>query len=109
MLELTDVPRPRVPEQGLYCIVREALDRISVPRPMKFEKIQGQRDDVFGPLSKWRQVDLDRIQAIQQILPELAGGQDLSEIRVGSRENADVHLPDLRRADALDLPGLQYA
>ena len=109
MFELADVPRPRVPEQGLYRIVCEALDRISVPRAMKFEKIQGERHDVVAPLSKRRQTDLDCIQAIQQILPELPGGHDLSEIRVGSRKNANVHLPDLGRADTLDLPGLEYA
>jgi hypothetical protein len=65
MLELTDVPRPRVPEQGPYRIVGEALDCVSIARAMTFEEVQCERHDVFAPLSQRRQADLDRIQAIK--------------------------------------------
>ena len=60
---------------------------------------------------RWRspQLDLDGVEAKQEILAKAAGRSFGVEIRVGGGEHTDVDLAGRRRADALELTGLEHA
>ena len=64
--------------------------------------------EVLFPLAQRGQPDDNGVQAIEQILTK-ATGRDLGrEIGVRCGQHADVHVANARRADPLDLAGLQH-
>src|SRR5205807_8368058 len=69
----------------------------------------GQRLYVFAALGQRREVNLDRVEAEEEVLAEAARGDLLLEVGVRRRDDAHVRAPRLRRADALELAGLQHA
>ena len=46
--------------------------------------------DVFGPLAERRQVDLDHVQSIVEILPELTFLDHRLEAAIGRRDDANI-------------------
>ena len=67
------------------------------------QEVVGERGNVVTPLPQRRQLDLDRVEAEQEVLAEPAGGDLLVQVRVGGRENANVDAPCSRGADPLHL------
>ena len=54
--------------------------------------MRGQQRNVLAAIAQRRQMDLDRVQAEQQILAEAARGHLLVQVGVGRRDHAHVHL-----------------
>ena len=67
-----------------------------------------QRVDVIGPLPERRHVEVDDAQPVQEVLAELAGGNEVVQVAIGGGDHANV---DTRlrfvRADGLDLAVLE--
>ena len=72
------------------------------------EEMLHQRLHVLGPLPERRHVEVDDAQPVQQVLAELAGGDELVQVAIGGGDHAHVD-PRLRvvGADRLDLAVLE--
>src|SRR5205807_1315385 len=67
---------------------------LSTQRPCgAFEELVGEREDVFGPLSQGRELDVEDVQAVVEIAAELAATHEILERTVGGRDDAHVHRP----------------
>ena len=73
------------------------------------DEVPGQQRDVLAPLAQRRQRDRDDVQAVVEVLAELAFLDHLAQVGVGGRDDARVELDRARLADALDLPLLERA
>ena len=71
--ELADVPRPRVIEQNLPSGRRDFGSRSAQGLTELAEEVTSQREYVFRPVSKRRDVDLDNVQSAKKICAELPG------------------------------------
>src|SRR5467141_5232564 len=65
--------------------------------------------DVFAAVTQWRDVDLDGIQAKEEVLTEPAGSGLRVHVGVGGREHSHIDAPSGGRADALEIPRFQNA
>ena len=74
----------------------------------RHEVIDEQRD-VAPARAQRRHVQLDAAQAVVEIRPEASGLDERGETPVGRRHDADVNLPRVLPADALDGQILQHA
>ena len=72
------------------------------------EEMRDQRVHVLGPLPERRHVEVDDAQPVQEVLAELAGGDELVQVAIGGGDDAHVD-PRLRvvGADRLDLAVLE--
>jgi hypothetical protein len=71
--------------------------------------VAGEQGDVLPPVAQRRQVHLDGVEAEQQVLPESAGGDLGVQVGVGGRDQPHADLSRLRRAEPLELAGLDDA
>ncbi|HMB82336.1 MAG TPA: sigma 54-interacting transcriptional regulator, partial [Vicinamibacterales bacterium] len=67
------------------------------------QEVGGQRRNVLAAVAERRELDLDGVQAEQEILPEPPRGDFVAEVRVRGRHDAHVGLARPRRADALEV------
>ena len=65
--------------------------------------------NVFAPLAQRRQMNLDRVETEQQILPESSCRDFRVEVGVGRRDQPHVGLARPRRSETLELAGLEHA
>ena len=68
-----------------------------------------QLDDVLPPAAQGRDRDFQHVEAVEQILPEASGGDELVEVDVGRRDDAHVHGDHPVVADAPDFVLLEHA
>ena len=73
------------------------------------QEVVGEQRDVARPLAQRRDVDLDHVQAVEEVLAEAALLELLLEVAVGGGHDAHVHLEGLVAAHALELALLQEA
>jgi len=59
-----------------------------VPLGVLPEEVVRQRRDVLAPLAQRRQIDLDRVQAEEQVLAEAARRHFFPKVRVGRRDDS---------------------
>src|SRR5207247_2717715 len=85
---------------------REAL---AIALRVLAEEVLRDERDVLAPVSKRRQPDLDRVQPEQQILTESAPGHFFRKVRVRRGDDPNVHATGARRAEPLELAGLDDA
>ena len=52
-----------------------------------------QRVNVLGPLPERRHVEVDDAQPVQEVLAELAGGDEVVQVAIGGGDDANVHAP----------------
>src|SRR5258706_3535506 len=74
MIELTDVAGPRVIEQRLQRRRLEPGEVLAIALRVLPQEVRGQRRNVLTALAQRRQLDLDRVQPEEQVLPEAARG-----------------------------------
>jgi len=103
VLELADVPRPRVRDQGVEGGLSEALGRAAVAGPVLCEEVAGQQGDILGTLPQRRHLDGDDVEAVVEVLAERAGVHAGLWVAVGGGEDADVDVDGGGGADAGDL------
>ena len=70
VLELADVPRPIVVEQGLNRFGGKLEIRAFVLVAVFLEKVLGEKRDVLSALAERRKADVDDVQSVEEILPE---------------------------------------
>src|SRR5229473_3554630 len=108
VLELADVARPLVLDDGLQGLGAEAnlaLEGLAIAA----QEGIGEEDHVLTALAERRQVDGDHGESIVEILAEAAAAQGFVEALVGGRHHAHVDGDDLATAHPLDLALLQEA
>src|SRR4029450_10353014 len=64
---------------------------------------------VSPPLPQWREVDVEHIQPIVQIVPEVTQGHAFLDIAIGRRDHAHIHLDRLRPTDPKERAALEHA
>src|SRR5262245_31745396 len=73
------------------------------------QEVGRQRRNVLAPIAQRRQTDLDRVQPEKKILPKPARAHLFAEDRVRGGDDAHVDVTGSRRADTLEIAGLQHA
>ena len=109
VIELADVARPAVIEQGLHRALIEAGELLAVVPRVMLQEVRGERRNILAALAQRGHADLDGIEAEQQILAEAARRHFFVRIGVGRRQQAHVDAPRVRRSDPLEFAGLQHA
>src|SRR3954451_17188829 len=56
------------------------------------EQVFGQLSDVFDAVAKWRQEDLEGVDAIHEIFAEVAGGDHVWQIAMCSANDANINI-----------------
>ena len=96
VFEFAHVARPGILHQLLHGGGREANHLLAIAGAVAVEKVRGQQRDVFAPVAQCRQVNLNGVDAEEQILTEVACLGLLVETGVGGAQNPHVHAPGLR-------------
>src|SRR5688572_28945930 len=102
VFQLADVARPMIlieQFRRLWCQAPNLLPELAV---VPVDVIGGQQRDITAPLPQRRQRDGHHLQAIEQVLTELAGLDVLLEIAVGRGNDPDVDADIGKTADALE-------
>src|SRR5512137_950624 len=107
--QFAHVSRPGVGLKRLHGLARHLGDLLAHPRGEFLEKSPDQHRDVLGPLTERRHADGKYVESVVEIFPEAPGAQILSQVTVGGRDDADVHLDGVGAAQALELAFLQDA
>src|SRR5690242_7238034 len=69
----------------------------------------GQWNDVFAPLAKSRQMNRDDLEAEIKVIAKSALGDEVLQIAIAGRNQADIHPNRLIVADARNLMILEHA
>ena len=109
VLELADVPGPRVVHQQHHRLVGDVRDRLLVAFGVVTEEVLGEERNVLAPLAQGRERNRHHLQAVEEVLAKAAATHQLLEITVRRGDDPDVDLDPLLAADALDLVLLQHA
>ena len=111
ILQLADVPRPGMPQQGLHGVGGDLGDLGAALGLclVLLEEVHGQQRDVLGAVAERGQVDPDHVQAVEQVGAEPALLDLLLQDLVAGRDDPDLDLDRLGAAHALELPGLEDA
>src|SRR5437667_4533349 len=104
MIELADIPRPRMPLKRLRRGCIKSRHRFPITLGITAQKMVREQRNVLTAFPERRQVNFDGVQAEEQVLPETAGGDFGVDIGVCSGEHAYVHAARFRRAHALHFP-----
>ena len=67
------------------------------------EKMPGQQGNVISPIAKRRHMQVDHIQAVIEIIPELPGCKSCFEILIGGCDQPDIDLNGFGLAQGLDV------
>src|SRR5690242_17374794 len=109
VIELADVPRPRMIEERLHRAEVEAGERLAIAIGVPAQEVHRELRDVLAPLAERRQVDLDRVETEEQVLTEAAGDDLGAQVGIRRGEDARIHTPCARRAHPLHFARLQHA
>ena len=97
VLQLADVPRPRVREKRGLRLGREGEPPARLGAVAR-EEVPRERQDVLAPLAQRRELDRDDVQAEVEVLAEAARGHLVAEDAV--RRGDDAHVDRARLASA---------
>ena len=103
--QLADVAEPRQRLQEAHRL-RQQRQRARLEAA---QEVLGQRLDVLRPLAQRRQVDLEDVEAEEQVVAEAALGDAARQVLVRGRQDADVERLRLVAADRQHLVVLQHA
>ena len=95
VLELPHVARIGVLAQGQKRVLREPHDLLCGLLGLHLEEVVGEGRDVAGPLAEGRQPDHHHVDAVVEVLAELAGGHELLERLVAGQDHPHVDLDGL--------------
>ena len=107
MPQRANVAGPVVPDQGLAAHRGQLPLRLIILARIELEIVIEEERDVFPPLAQRRKLDLDRVEAEQQVLPEALCVRQLIDRNVGGSDNPNVDGDRLVRTDRDDLPLLE--
>src|SRR5206468_11183215 len=106
VLQLTDVARPVILEEDAHGVSRD-FDFASVLGSELGEEMTDEHRDLLAPLAQRGDPDLEDVQAVVQIFPELMGLHRGLEVTVGGRDEPHVGANDLLPTDAGEFAVLQ--
>ncbi len=109
VLELAHVAGPVVALEPLLGFRGEGQQVHAVALAEVGHEVPGQEDHVVAALAQGGQPQGDDVQAVEEVLPELAGLDRLLDVAVGGGQHAHVHAHGLHAAHAVDLALLQHA
>jgi hypothetical protein len=109
VLQLAHVARPAVLQQLVARPLGEALDARVVLLDEPLEEVLGQQQRVAAAQAQRRHLDVDDVEAVVQVLAELALADRLGQVAVGRGDQPHVDLDRLAAADPLERPLLQHA
>lgn len=90
-------------------VVGKAFDRLARVAQNPLQKMLGQQRNVRDPLAQRRQLDVDYVHPVEQILAKASFGHGPAQILVGREDRPHVDGAGLRSADRLELELLQHA
>src|SRR4029077_5199015 len=90
VFQFAHVPRPGVVEKRLQCCGVESFYLASVTRCVLGKKITGERWNIFFSVAQSWQMDLDRVQAEEQVFTEQPCLTSRLEVTIGSRDYAHI-------------------
>ncbi len=108
VLQFANVARPGILHHGLQRGRGESGYRSSIARSITRQEMRGQRGNIFATFAQGGHMDLDRVQAEQQIFAEIAGRDRFLQTDVGGGDDANVDALGARGAHALDLAGFEH-
>src|SRR5438093_9025272 len=107
VLELADVARPVILDEDAHGLGRD-LDLAAVLGVELGEEMIDEHRDLFAPLPKGWDPDLDDVQAVVQVFPELVRPHGGLEVAIGGGDEPHVGADDLLAADAGELAVLEH-
>ena len=109
VLEFPDVSRPVIEPKGFQCARRDAIDRPAHLTANSIAEVTQKHRQILEPLPQRGQRDREDIEAIVQILSELAAVHFFDQIPVGGSHDPDVDVHRPRAAEPFELAFLQDA
>ena len=107
MVKFADVARPGVFLEHLQRAWLKSGDSFAIPQCMLAQEVRRQGRNVFAPLAQRRELNFDRVQPEQKVLPEPAGLDFAPHIGVGRRQQPDIGAPRLGGTDPFEIARLQ--
>ena len=86
-----------------------SIEKLLVLFAELFEKVLDQQRNVFAPVAQRRQIDVDDVEPVVEILAEFLFLHHLAQVRIGGRENPHVDLHDFVRAERREFLLLNHA
>ena len=108
VLEFANIAGPGVLHEQVHGGRIESLERFAFARRHFIQEMFHQRGNVFGMRSQRRHVHRQHVQAVEQILPERAGGDFGGQIAVGGGDHPHIRRLGRGRADTLEGALLQH-
>jgi hypothetical protein len=109
VLELADVARPRILHQRRQGLGGEPLRAIAPRCCVPLEQKRRERGDVLATIAQRRKIEVQDVEAVEEIFAELAGGDARAQVDVGGGDDPDVERTLVGRADPPDLALLEDA
>src|SRR5438093_7839561 len=107
ILHLPDIARPVVANKGVHDRGRDALDPPAHPARETLDEMADQHRNIFAPLAQGRQHDREHVQAVVEVVAEVAVGDHVRQVAVRGRHQAHVYPDRPRASQALKLLLLQ--
>ncbi len=102
VLELAHVARPAVEHQGAARLGRQRTRGDAVGGGVFLDEVLGELDHVGRALAQRRDLQVDDVEAEEEVLAELACAHRLDQVAVGGGDDADVHRHRPGAAHAVD-------
>ena len=109
VLQLADVPWPRVAEQGVDRVGPDRLLGDGHGARLGLDEVADERDQVLAPLAQRRQVHGDHVQPVVEVGAEGAVLDGRRQVAVGGGDDAHVDAQRTLAADAQELARLEHA
>src|SRR5712691_4693664 len=109
VLELAQIAGPRIALEEVERFRGEAVHALVDLGLGLAKEMMGEHGNVLGPVAQRRKGDGERVEAVEEILPELADGERLLEITIGGGDDAHPNLARDHVPHGLDLARLQHA
>src|ERR1700730_17026379 len=107
VVKLADVARPLVAQQHLPRFWRKTRGRAPRRSAEFLQERVGQKRDVATALAQGRNVDIEDLQPIKQILPEASLSDSPLQITIARGNHADIGLDQACATESPELPLLQ--
>src|SRR5262249_15840239 len=102
--ELPNVARPRIPRELLQVLPADlGIAKLAV------EELRDQQPEILRPLPKGRDAELQHVEAVEEITPEMPSTPLRVKIAVRGSDDAPVPPPRRIGANGLHLRGLEHA
>ncbi len=91
MLQLPDIPGPGIFFQGCQCILIHFQSGFIILSAIYFQKVNCQILNIFRSFAQWRQMDLDCVHPVEEILTKLVVYNHLGETFVSGADKSEIN------------------